>query len=110
MPLSAEVGGELIVAPQVPSEEWKDLVRRVRAGTVGVGAPAGCGSPGHPKIRKGLQYFAHNPGAGKVCTVHGSETDAHLRNASPHPGRSCRYASTLQRGVYTKMNSSKWGP
>lgn len=77
MPLSAEVGGELIVAPQMPSQEWKDLVRRIRAGTVEVRL-SGCGSPGHARIRNGLQHFAHNPGSGQVCTVHGSETDAHL--------------------------------
>jgi hypothetical protein len=77
MPLRAEVGGELIVGPQVPNEKWKDLVRSARSGAVEVRLP-GCNSPGHPRIRKGLQHFAHNPGTGQVCTVHGAESAAHL--------------------------------
>lgn len=77
MPLSASVGGELVAGPLVPIGQWKDLVRRNRAGAVEVRLP-GCDSPGHARTRKGLQHFAHNPGAGQVCTVHGSESAAHL--------------------------------
>jgi len=77
MPLSAYVGGALVVGPLVPSRQWKDLVRRNRAGAVEVRLP-GCDSPGHARTRKGLQHFAHNPGTGQVCRVHGSESAAHL--------------------------------